>query len=148
MRDFGISKTLVLFCAVLALGFMPMQTADAQTARISMKIAKAGFVLGVSTGSGTLHFQGQAYRLSIGGLRAGLIVGASNARMSGEVYNLHKLRHIEGTYGSIQASATAGSGGGQNWVLENVHGVRLVLRGVQTGLEASLDAGGMKITLE
>ena len=147
MREFRISKALILFCAVMALGFMPMQTADAQTARISMKIAKAGFVLGVSTGSGTLHFQGQAYPLSIGGLRAGLIVGASNARMRGEVYNLHKLRHIEGTYGSIQASAAAGSGG-QNWVLENVHGVRLILRGVQTGLEASLDAGGIKITLE
>ena len=147
MREFRISKALILFCAVMALGFMPMQTADAQTARISMKIAKAGFVLGVSTGSGTLHYQGQAYPLSIGGLRAGLIVGASNARMRGEVYNLHKLRHIEGTYGSIQASAAAGSGG-QNWVLENVHGVRLILRGVQTGLEASLDAGGIKITLE
>lgn len=147
MRDFGISKAFMLFCAVLALGLMPMKEASAQTARISMKIAKAGFVIGVSTGSGTLHFQGRSYGLSIGGLRAGLIVGASNARMSGEVYNLHKLRHIEGTYGAVQASAAAGTGG-QNWVLENVHGVRLVLRGVQTGLEASLDAGGMKITLE
>lgn len=147
MRDFGISKTLMLFCALLAVSFLPIQEANAQTARISMKIAKAGFVLGVSTGSGTLQFQGRNYGLSIGGLRAGLIVGASNARMSGEVYNLHKLRHIEGTYASIQASAAAGTGG-QNWVLENVHGVRLVLRGVQTGLEASLDAGGMRITLD
>ena len=148
MRVFGISKILMLFCAVLALSMAPLKQAEAQSARISMKIAKAGFVLGVSTGSGTLHYQGRTYRLSIGGLRAGLIVGASNARMSGEVYNLHKLRYIEGTYGAVQASATAGAGGGQNWVLENVHGVRLVLRGVQTGLEASLDAGGMKITLD
>lgn len=147
MRTFGISKTFLLFCAVLALSFAPMPDANAQTARISMKIAKAGFVLGVSTGSGTLDFKGQRYGLSIGGMRAGLIVGASNARMRGEVYNLHKLRHIEGTYGAIQASAAAGSGG-QNWVLENVHGVRLVLRGIQTGLEASLDAGGIRITLE
>ncbi len=147
MRVIGISKTLMLFCAVLALSMAPLKQADAQSARISMKIAKAGFVLGVSTGSGTLHYQGRTYGLSIGGLRAGLIVGASNARMSGEVYNLHKLRYIEGTYGAVQASAAAGSGG-QNWVLENVHGVRLVLRGVQTGLEASLDAGGMKITLD
>lgn len=147
MREFGISKTLMLVCAVVLLGFAPLQDANAQSARISMKIAKAGFVLGVSTGSGTLHYQGRDYRLSIGGLRAGLIVGASNARMRGEVYNLHKLRYIEGTYGAIQASAAAGSGG-QNWVLENVHGVRLVLRGIQTGLEASLDAGGMKITLD
>ncbi|MEM8687156.1 MAG: hypothetical protein AAGF81_07490 [Pseudomonadota bacterium] len=147
MRGFGFAKVLLLAGGVLASGLLPVNTAEAQTARISMKIAKAGFVLGVSTGSGTLHFQGQAYRLSIGGMRAGLIVGASNARMRGEVYNLHKLRHIEGTYASVQASAAAGTGG-QNWVLENVHGVRLVLRGVQTGLEASLDAGGMKITLE
>ncbi len=147
MRTFGISKTFLLFCAVLALSFAPMPDANAQTARISMKIAKAGFVLGVSTGSGTLDYKGQRYGLSIGGMRAGLIVGASNARMRGEVYNLHRLRHIEGTYGAIQASAAAGSGG-QNWVLENVHGVRLVLRGIQTGLEASLDAGGIRITLE
>ena len=147
MRVFGISKTFLLFCTVVALSFASLQQASAQTARISMKIAKAGFVLGVSTGSGTLEFKGQRYGLSIGGMRAGLIVGASNARMRGEVYNLHRLRHIEGTYGAIQASAAAGSGG-QNWVLENVHGVRLVLRGIQTGLEASLDAGGIRITLE
>jgi hypothetical protein len=37
--------------------------------------------------------------------------------------------------------------GGQNWVLRNGRGVELRLRGVQTGLEASLDLGGMSIRL-
>ena len=64
-----------------------------------------------------------------------------------QVYNLNRLEDIAGTYVTAQASAVAISGGGQNLVLINEHNVRLVLWGEQRGLDASLDAGGMLISL-
>lgn len=119
----------------------------AQDAAISLNVSKAGFVVGVSTGYGVLDYRGDRYRLSITGVSVGLTIGAATARLSGDVYNLGSVDQIEGTYLAVQASAAAGDGG-HNWVLENERGVRLVVRGAQTGLEASLDAGGMVVRLK
>ena len=95
-----------------------------------------------------MFFNGRQADLGINGLRVGLTIGASFANMRGEVYNLHRLEDIAGTYVTAQASAVAISGGGQNLVLINENNVRLVLWGEQQGLDASLDAGGMLITLK
>ncbi len=115
---------------------------------IEMTIGKIGFLVGVSRGDGTVFFNGRQADLGINGLRVGLTIGASFANMRGEVYNLHRLEDIAGTYVTAQASAVAISGGGQNLVLINENNVRLVLWGEQQGLDASLDAGGMLITLK
>lgn len=138
--------TLTVLAAVMMLFVSTTTNAVAQSARISLSISKAGFVVGVSSGTGTLRYRGRRYPLSVGGVRLGLTVGASTARMHGRVYNLRRVRDIEGTYGAVEASAAAGVGP-QNWVLENKHGVRLVLRGRQRGLEASLSSGGINISL-
>ena len=138
--------TLTVLAAVMMLFASAPTNAVAQSARISLSISKAGFVVGVSSGTGTLRYRGRRYPLSVGGVRLGLSVGASTANMHGQVYNLRRVRDIEGTYGAVEASAAAGVGP-QNWVLENEHGVRLVLRGRQRGLEASLSSGGININL-
>ena len=138
--------TFIGLAAVLMLLVGATTDAVAQSARISISISKAGFVVGMSSGTGTLKYRGKRYPLSVGGVRFGLTVGASTARMHGQVYNLRHVRDIEGTYGAVEASAAAGVGP-QNWVLENEHGVRLVLRGRQRGLEASLSSGGISISL-
>ena len=138
--------TLSVLAAVMMLFASSTTHAVAQSARISLSIGKAGFVVGVSSGTGTLRYRGKRYPLSVGGVRLGLTVGASTATMHGRVYNLRRVRDIEGTYGAIEASAAAGVGP-QNWVLENQHGVRLVLRGRQRGLEASMSSGGINISL-
>ncbi len=140
------ATTLTFLAAAMLLFASSASNAIAQSAQISISIKKAGFVVGVSTGSGTLRYQGRRYPLSIGGIRLGLTIGASAATMHGQVYNLRRLRDIQGTYGAVEASAAAGIGP-QNMVLENQRGVRLVLRGRQTGLEASLSSGGIKISL-
>ena len=120
---------------------------EAGNAIIEMTIGKVGFLVGVSRGDGRLFFNGQEALLDINGLRIGLTIGASFANMRGEVYNLSKLEDIAGTYVTAQASVVAIKGGGQNLVLVNENNVRLVLWGEQTGLDASLDAGGMVISL-
>ncbi len=119
----------------------------AGNAIIEMTIGKLGFLVGVSRGDGRLFYNGQEAMLDINGLRVGLTIGASFANMRGEVYNLNRLEDIAGTYVTAQASVVAIKGGGQNLVLVNEHNVRLVLWGEQTGLDASLDAGGMLISL-
>jgi hypothetical protein len=120
----------------------------AGNAIIEMTIGKIGFLIGVSRGDGRLYYEGREVQLDVNGIRVGLTIGASYATMRGEVYNLDRIDDIAGTYVTAQASAVAIKGGGQNLVLVNEHGVRLVLWGEQNGLDASLDAGGMIISFK
>jgi hypothetical protein len=150
------AKTLAIAAITLstALGTVSASSlADQQTltqtdtAIIEMKVGKIGFLIGVSRGDGRVFYNGREAGLDVNGLRVGLTIGASFANMRGEAYNLKRLEDIAGTYVAAQASVVAVKGGGQNLVLVNEHGVRLVLWGEQKGLDASLDAGGMVISL-
>lgn len=145
-----LSLVSALFAAISAsYTLLPVQQASAtDNAIIEMTISKIGFLVGVSRGEGKIFYDGRHAELEINGLRVGLTIGASFATMRGEVYNLTQLEDIAGTYVTAQASAVAISGGGQNLVLVNEHNVRLVLWGEQQGIDASLDAGGMLITLK
>jgi len=120
--------------------------AAAQPATIEFELYKAGFIVGVSGGRGTLHFQGKAYPLSIGGVSVGATAGVSKAELVGEVHNLQRLEDIEGTYSALQAGLTLG-GGAKVTQLENSRKVRLQVRGKQIGIELSLDLNGMQISL-
>ncbi|MGB7203936.1 MAG: hypothetical protein WBD37_00515 [Anderseniella sp.] len=145
-----LSLVSAIFAAISAsYTLLPVQQASAtDNAIIEMTISKIGFLVGVSRGEGKIFYDGRHAELEINGLRVGLTIGASFATMRGEVYNLTQLEDIAGTYVTAQASAVAISGGGQNLVLVNEHNVRLVLWGEQQGIDASLDAGGMLITLK
>ncbi len=139
---------LTVLSVVLLMAVPGGKLKAADNAVIEMTISKVGFVVGVSRGEGQLFYNGRQAEIEINGLRVGLTIGASFATMRGEVYNLGQLEDIEGTYVSAQASVVAVKGGGQNLVLVNQRGVRLVLWGEQKGLDASLDAGGMVISLK
>jgi hypothetical protein len=123
------------------------QQAYAQDARLEIDIYKAGFIIGVSGGSGLLHFQGRGYPVSIGGVSLGATIGASKAELIGEVYNLTKPSDIAGTYVAAQAGVAA-AGGAKVFDLTNSKGVNLKLRGAQIGFELSLDLSGMQIKLK
>ena len=62
--------------------------ADSGTIRIS--VVKGGWFIGASGGSGTLTFHGRRYPLSIGGLSAGLVFGASQTYLSGRVSHISR----------------------------------------------------------
>lgn len=148
-------NNLLITTAALMVGLVWAGTGLAQstgakgepTATIEMKKWKAGFIIGVGAGKGTLHFKGKSYPLSIGGLRVGATVGMSEVDLAGDVYNLEKLEDFEGVYSAGQA-AVAFVGGRKIWLLENKKGVFLKLKGKQTGIELALDVGGMKISLK
>jgi hypothetical protein len=71
----GFRAALVALFALAGAGVSSAARADAGTIWISE--LKGGWFIGASGGSGTLIFHGRRYPLSIGGLSAGLVFGAS-----------------------------------------------------------------------
>jgi hypothetical protein len=76
MRSAGFRAALIAIIAVAAAPVSSAARADSGTIRIS--VLKGGWFLGASGGSGTLFFHGRRYPLSIGGIDAGLVFGASH----------------------------------------------------------------------
>src|ERR1700723_2168145 len=66
---------------------------------ISFRVIKAGWVIGGSAGSGVLNFHGQRYAISIGGLSAGFVFGASETNFHGSVTNIRGPYDVAGVYG-------------------------------------------------
>jgi hypothetical protein len=121
--------------------------ANADDGTISIRIFKAGFILGGSAGEGVLTFQGRSYPLSIGGLSYGFTFGASETRFHGTVSNIHRPADINGVYAQGGAGAAAGRGA-QAVVLANQSGAVLTLTGEQSGLIVSLDLSGLALSLK
>jgi hypothetical protein len=118
--------------------------ADSGTIRIS--VVKAGWFFGASGGSGTLTFHGRRYSLSIGGLSAGLVFGASETHLSGRVNHISRPSDVAGIYGAGGAGAAVGAGA-RAIVLTNEKGAVLELSGRQVGLEVNADLSGLAISL-
>lgn len=143
-------KEIFIIAVVLlvSLGWAGAALAQSGTpdAKIEIKQWKAGFIIGVGGGDGTLTYKGKSNPLSISGLRVGATVGVATADLVGDVYNLKTLKDIEGTYSAAQAAIAVG-GGAKVWTLENQNGVTLKLSGKQAGIELALDIGGMKLRI-
>ena len=107
---------------------------------------KAGWFLGGSGGGGTLIFHGRRYPLSIGGLSAGLVFGASETHFVGTVSNIFRPSDVAGVYGAANVGAALVVGGGVI-APTNHKGAILHLNGRQVGVIADLDLSGMAISL-
>jgi hypothetical protein len=138
-----------LFCAALfvftiAAGLPGVAKADSGT--ISFRVLKGGWVIGASGGSGTLHFHGRSYPISIGGLSAGFVFGASETSFHGTVTNIRGPQDVAGVYGAVGAGGAVGVGA-QAIVLRNEKGATLRLTGRQVGLQINADLSGLSISL-
>ncbi len=120
--------------------------AEAATGSISLHIASAGFIFGVTGGSGVLTFHGHQYPLRVGGISAGALIGVSATDLVGTASNLHAPGDIAGIYSAIGAGMSV-AGGRSAAQLSNANGVRLRLRGRQVGFSFSIDLSGMSISL-
>jgi hypothetical protein len=120
--------------------------AYADSGSVSIRIFKAGFVIGGSAGSGVLRFHGRTYPLSVGGLSYGFTFGASETRFHGTVSNIRRPSDISGVYGQAGAGAAV-IRGAQAVVLTNQNGAVLTLAGGQTGLIVSADLSGLALSL-
>jgi len=135
---------LIALAALAGVGASSAAYADSGTIRIS--VLKGGWFIGASGGSGTLTFHGRIYPLSIGGLSAGLVFGASETYLIGRVSHIIRPSDVAGVYGAVGAGAALGGGAGAI-VLRNEKGALLQLQGRQVGLIANLDLSGMAISL-
>jgi len=135
---------LIAFAALFGVG---MTAAHADSGTISIRIYKAGFVIGGSAGSGVLHFHGHNYPLSIGGLSYGFTFGASETRFHGRVTNIRRASDVAGVYAQGGAGAAVGRGA-QVVVLTNQRGAVLSLSGEQSGLIVSADLSGLALSLK
>jgi lipid-binding SYLF domain-containing protein len=138
-------RSLILSGAGLATAAFGVP-AEAATGSVSMHIASAGFIFGVTGGSGTLTFRGRQYPLRIGGISAGALIGASATDLVGTASNLHAPGDIAGIYSAVGAGMAV-AGGRSATQLSNANGVVLRLRGRQVGFSFSIDLSGMSISL-
>jgi hypothetical protein len=141
-------RTAIFSAAAVAAAVMLMgvpSPSHAQTGTIRVNVTKAGFIVGVGGGSGTLTFKGRNYPLSIGGLSVGTF-GATSADLVGNAYNLRTPADVTGTYTAVGAGVAIVAGG-KAVRLQNANGVILELRGRQVGLEVSLNLSGMTVSL-
>jgi len=142
----GFRAALVALFALAGAGVSSAARADAGTIWISE--LKGGWFIGASGGSGTLIFHGRRYPLSIGGLSAGLVFGASETRLYGYVSNIRRPSDVAGVYGGAGAGAGAAVVvGARAIVLRNEKGAVLRLSGQQVGLIANADLSGLAIAL-
>jgi hypothetical protein len=142
--SFQLRAGLFGLIAIVGSIVSPAALADSGTIRIT--VLKGGWFIGGSAGSGTLTFHGRRYALSIGGLSAGLVFGASQTQFVGTVSNIFRPSDVAGVYGAAGAGAAIGAGAGAI-VLSNPNGAVLSLSGSQVGLIANLDLSGMAISL-
>src|SRR5215213_11755528 len=135
-----------LLAASAVLASMSVTPSLAATGTVHVEIAKAGFIVGVGGGRGTLVFKGRQYPLSVGGLSLGATIGASKADLVGRAYNLHRASDIAGTYSAVGGSVAA-AGGASAIRLQNAKGVVLEMQGRNIGLEFNVNLSGVTIAL-
>ena len=133
-----------LITLVALIGLAPASYADSGS--VTLTIYKAGWIIGGSGGSGTLHFHGRAYPLSTGGLDYGLVFGGSKTVLRGRVSNIRRPSDVAGVYGAAGAGVAAGPGVSAI-VLTNEKGAVLTMQGRQAGLMVNADLSGLAISL-
>ncbi|MCS6926138.1 MAG: hypothetical protein NZ578_09595 [Candidatus Binatia bacterium] len=145
----GRSKRLgvaVLGMAVLGVLMPAVATELVPSGTVSLTVTSVAAGVGVQWGEGILTFAGRHYPFSLQGLQI-LGVGYARVTAEGTVYGLQRLEEFPGVYAAVEASAAAGSGPG-TVVMQNPHDVAIYLRTVQEGVQLTLAAGGVEITLK
>ena len=140
------SFSLVLAGAVLALVTVLHGSANAMTCSVSIEVVKGGFIVGAAGGSGTMTCGNKTYRLEVGGIKAGLLIGVAKANLRGRV-ELNNASDVEGTYAGAGAGIAV-AGGVKGIALTNEKGAKMTLSGTQVGVMGDLDLSGTVVRLK
>ena len=141
----GFRAILIALVALAGLGLSSAAHADSGTIRFS--VLKGGWFVGASGGSGALFFHGQVHPISVGGLSAGLVFGASQTNFHGTVTHIQSPYDVSGVYAAVGGGAALGAGA-QVIVLRNEKGAVLTLSGRQIGLQVNVDLSGLSISVK
>lgn len=144
----GIYRAMKCCAVVVAAAVMLAAVAspsNAATGSVRVTVSRAGFIIGIGGGNGTLRFAGRTYPFSVGGVSVGTI-GVSSADFVGRAYHLRSPGDIAGTYTAVGAGLAI-AGGARVARLRNANGVVLELRGRQVGFELAVDLSGMTVSM-
>ena len=142
-----VAPVRLLAAAVLAGGLFASSAAMAQPdATIHFGGGSIAFIGSLQWGGGSLHYHGRRVPLRVTGIGIGAI-GADKFSAEGEVFNLHHLSDINGTYAAVNANATAGGGSGEI-DMKNEHGVEIHAHSTSAGLNLSLAPTGVQINIK
>jgi hypothetical protein len=137
-----LRSSLLAFAALIAFA----SAAQADTCQITFSVLKAGWFVGGSGGNGVLRCPTGSYPISIGGISAGFVFGASETHFNGTASFYGSPYNVAGVYGAAGAGAAAGVGA-QAIVLRNEKGATLYLTGRQVGLQINADLSGLAISM-
>jgi hypothetical protein len=144
---FHPTKTRTALAALTVFAALSLPSAaQADTCSISFSVLKAGWFIGGSGGSGTLRCGNRSYPISIGGISAGFVFGASETRFRGSARFNGSPYNVAGVYGAAGAGGAIGVGA-QAIVLRNEKGTVLRLTGRQVGLQVNADLSGLSISM-
>lgn len=113
---------------------------------VELKSRSIAAGLGFNWGGGTLTYEGEDYPFSMKGVSLGDLGGSAGNAM-GDVTNLERVGDFEGTYVAIGAGGAAGVGT-RAVTMRNEHGVVITLRSDLQGLQLTLGAESLRVTLE
>lgn len=135
--------------------FVTGRSATAQEAATAQDVPSANILvwggsvaagIGYSWAYANLIFQGKEYPLKVRGLSI-LQVGVSKYTASGSVYHLTQPSDINGIYTSISAGVAV-AGGASATAMKNSRGVVIQWAATHVGVNFSLAAKGVEITLQ
>ncbi len=116
------------------------------SATVDLQEMQAAYIGSGSGGTGVLHYQGQDYPFTIGGLGIGG-VGVSSIEAKGDVYNLSSVAQFAGSYAEGRYGFAFGTHSAGDLWLKNQTGVVMHLYAKRTGLMLSLGGSAIVITM-
>jgi hypothetical protein len=142
------SRVIVALTMLISCGLVVAHSAAAQdipSATIEFSGGSVAAGIGYTWGKGILIFEGKHYPLKVDGLSV-VHVGVSHYTASGTVYNLTKASDINGVYAAVSAGAAV-AGGASATAMKNSKGVLIQMAATHMGINFSLAAKGVTITL-
>jgi hypothetical protein len=141
-------KLSVVLIVLISSGLVNVRLAASQEvpdATIEFSGGSVAAGIGYTWGRGILTYQGKHYPVTVDGLSV-LHVGVSSYTASGAVYHLTKVTDINGIYTAVSAGAAV-AGGASAVAMKNSKGVVIQMVSTHVGVNFSLGAKGVTITL-
>ncbi len=133
-----------LLLAVSLAGAQPTEPYPVGEVTINAKQVAAG--VGWTWGDGTLKFKGKTYHFTVKGLNVAA-VGISKISAKGDVYNLKEATDLAGKFVASEAGLAIYKGK-SGLAMRNNKGVDIILKSDQKGVQLSLGADGLSITMK
>ena len=140
----SLTVVAMLLGLVYVVGAQPQSPYPIGT--VTMESTQIAAGVGITWGDGTLMYNNKAYKFKVQGLNAGA-VGISKISAKGDVYNMRDVAQFAGHYALAQAGI-AFIKGEKGLIMRNEKGVVINLKALQKGVNLSLGAGGMTITMK